>query len=33
MILFPMLFFTFPVPFIAILCPAVINTIETFNGQ
>ncbi|WP_458781439.1 type II secretion system F family protein [Arthrobacter sp. D3-16] len=33
MILFPLLFFIFPVLFIAILGPAVINTIETFSGQ
>jgi len=33
MILFPLLFFIFPVLFIAILGPAVINTIETFTGQ
>ncbi|MGN7250712.1 type II secretion system F family protein [Arthrobacter sp. SAFR-014] len=33
MILFPLLFFIFPVLFIAILGPAVINTIETFAGQ
>ena len=32
MILFPLLFFIFPVLFIAILGPAVINTIETFSG-
>ncbi|MEN8581667.1 type II secretion system F family protein [Burkholderia sp. RS01] len=32
-ILFPLLFFIFPVLFIAILGPAVINTIETFSGQ
>jgi tight adherence protein C len=33
MILFPLLFFIFPVLFIAILGPAVINSIETFSGQ
>lgn len=33
MILFPLLFFIFPVLFIAILGPAVINIIETFSGQ
>ena len=33
MILFPLLFFIFPVLFIAILGPAIINTIETFSGQ
>jgi tight adherence protein C len=33
MILFPLLFFIFPVLFIAILGPAVINTMETFSGQ
>ena len=33
MVLFPLLFFIFPVLFIAILGPAVINTIETFSGQ
>lgn len=33
MILFPLLFFIFPVLFIAILGPAVINAIETFSGQ
>jgi tight adherence protein C len=33
MILFPLLFFIFPVLFIAILGPAVINTIATFSGQ
>ncbi|TLM74704.1 type II secretion system F family protein [Pseudarthrobacter sp. NamB4] len=33
MILFPLLFFIFPVLFIAILGPAVINTIETFSRQ
>ena len=33
MILFPLLFFIFPVLFIAILGPAVINTVVTFNGQ
>jgi tight adherence protein C len=33
MILFPLLFFIFPVLFIAILGPAVINTIDTFTGQ
>ncbi|MBT2537107.1 type II secretion system F family protein [Arthrobacter sp. ISL-69] len=33
MILFPLLFFIFPVLFIAILGPAVINTIDTFAGQ
>ncbi|MDR6556005.1 tight adherence protein C [Arthrobacter pascens] len=32
-ILFPLLFFIFPVLFIAILGPAVISTIETFSGQ
>ncbi len=32
-ILFPLLFFIFPVLFIAILGPAVINTIDTFTGQ
>ncbi|MBT2514390.1 type II secretion system F family protein [Arthrobacter sp. ISL-30] len=32
-ILFPLLFFIFPVLFIAILGPAVINTIMTFSGQ
>lgn len=32
MILFPLLFFIFPVLFIAILGPAVINTITTFSG-
>ncbi|WP_307460631.1 type II secretion system F family protein [Pseudarthrobacter oxydans] len=32
MILFPLLFFIFPVLFIAILGPAVINAIETFSG-
>ncbi|KUM32691.1 type II secretion system F family protein [Arthrobacter sp. EPSL27] len=32
-ILFPLLFFIFPVLFIAILGPAVINAIETFGGQ
>ena len=32
-ILFPLLFFIFPVLFIAVLGPAVINTIETFSGQ
>ncbi|MCX2747077.1 type II secretion system F family protein [Arthrobacter sp. MI7-26] len=32
MILFPLLFFIFPVLFIAILGPAVINTIATFSG-
>jgi tight adherence protein C len=32
-ILFPLLFFIFPVLFIAILGPAVINAIETFSGQ
>jgi tight adherence protein C len=31
MILFPLLFFIFPVLFIAILGPAVINAIDTFN--
>ena len=31
-ILFPLLFFIFPVLFIAILGPAVINAIETFSG-
>ncbi|WP_426303309.1 type II secretion system F family protein [Arthrobacter sp. R-11] len=31
-ILFPLLFFIFPVLFIAILGPAVINTIATFSG-
>lgn len=33
MILFPLLFFIFPVLFIAILGPAAINAIETFSGQ
>ena len=33
MILFPLLFFIFPVLFIAILGPAVINTVMTFSGQ
>lgn len=33
MILFPLLFFIFPVLFIAILGPAVINAIDTFSGQ
>jgi tight adherence protein C len=33
MILFPLLFFIFPVLFIAILGPAVINGITTFSGQ
>lgn len=33
MILFPLLFFIFPVLFIAILGPAVINTVITFSGQ
>jgi tight adherence protein C len=33
MILFPLLFFIFPVLFIAILGPAVINSIATFSGQ
>lgn len=33
MILFPLLFFIFPVLFIAILGPAVINAMETFSGQ
>jgi tight adherence protein C len=32
-ILFPLLFFIFPVLFIAILGPAVINAIQTFSGQ
>jgi tight adherence protein C len=32
-ILFPLLFFIFPVLFIAILGPAVINAITTFGGQ
>ncbi|MFC9350782.1 type II secretion system F family protein [Arthrobacter sp. NPDC057013] len=32
-ILFPLLFFIFPVLFIAVLGPAVINTIETFATQ
>jgi tight adherence protein C len=32
-ILFPLLFFIFPVLFIAILGPAVINAITTFSGQ
>jgi tight adherence protein C len=31
-VLFPLLFFIFPVLFIAILGPAVVNTIATFNG-
>ncbi|AUZ35469.1 secretion system protein [Arthrobacter sp. PGP41] len=33
MILFPLLFFIFPVLFIAILGPAVINTVVTLGGQ
>jgi tight adherence protein C len=33
MILFPLLFFIFPVLFIAILGPAVINAIDTFSGK
>lgn len=33
MILFPLLFFIFPVLFIAILGPAVINAIDTFSGH
>jgi tight adherence protein C len=33
MILFPLLFFIFPVLFIAILGPAVINTVVTLSGQ
>jgi tight adherence protein C len=33
MILFPLLFFIFPVLFIAILGPAVVNTVMTFAGQ
>jgi tight adherence protein C len=33
MILFPLLFFIFPVLFIAILGPAVVNTIVTFSSQ
>jgi tight adherence protein C len=33
MVLFPLLFFIFPVLFIAILGPAVINAIESFSGQ
>ena len=32
-ILFPLLFFIFPVLFIAILGPAVINAIATFSGH
>jgi tight adherence protein C len=32
-ILFPLLFFIFPVLFIAILGPAIINAIDTFSGQ
>jgi len=32
MILFPLLFFIFPVLFIAILGPAIINAIDTFSG-
>ena len=32
-VLFPLLFFIFPVLFIAILGPAVINAISTFSGQ
>ena len=31
-VLFPLLFFIFPVLFIAILGPAAINTLQTFNG-
>ncbi|MGJ9404131.1 type II secretion system F family protein [Arthrobacter sp. KK5.5] len=31
-VLFPLLFFIFPVLFIAILGPAVINSVETFSG-
>jgi len=33
MILFPLLLFIFPVLFIAILGPAVVNTVVTFSGQ
>lgn len=33
MVLFPLLFFIFPVLFIAILGPAAINAIETFSGK
>lgn len=33
MILFPLLFFIFPVLFIAILGPAVVNAVMTFSGQ
>jgi tight adherence protein C len=33
MVLFPLLFFIFPVLFIAILGPAVINALSTFSGQ
>ncbi|NMR29408.1 type II secretion system F family protein [Crystallibacter degradans] len=33
MVLFPLLFFIFPVLFIAILGPAAINAIATFSGQ
>ena len=33
MILFPLLFFIFPVLFIAILGPAVVNTVMTFSSQ
>jgi tight adherence protein C len=33
MILFPLLFFIFPVLFIAILGPAVIHAIASFSGQ
>lgn len=33
MVLFPLLFFIFPVLFIAVLGPAVINAIATFSGQ
>ncbi|SDP37502.1 tight adherence protein C [Arthrobacter sp. ok909] len=33
MILFPLLFFIFPVLFIAILGPAVINAVATFSGK
>ena len=33
MILFPLLFFIFPVLFIAILGPAVVNTVVTFSAQ